>query len=129
MATWYVVYRESDGEAVSIGTVLADPLPEGMAAKAFGSERPEGRWNPATLDFDPLPAPEVVMSRIDFMRRFTPAERVSIRASTDPYVRDIEELLRAADTVSLSHPDTQQGIGYLMHIGLLSPERGAEILA
>jgi hypothetical protein len=60
--TTYVVHT-ADGEPVSFGTVLADPLPEGLIALALSDEDAhrllyEGwRWNPATLSVDTPPPP------------------------------------------------------------------------
>lgn len=111
---------------------------------------PEG-WDPGSLDFDTtVPAtgasvgdtwdgerfvkaaqlPVEPMLRIDFMRRFTPAEWLAIDAArvTDGMVRYVMALFDAAVTVRLDHPDTQAAIGYFQHVGLLTPERGVAIL-
>lgn len=58
---FWVVHRVSDGTVDgggSIGTVVADPLPDGWAKKEFPGDinDPRGPWNPANLDFDPPPA-------------------------------------------------------------------------
>lgn len=46
---WYLVYRDSDGQAVSLGTEIADPLPEGLKAYELGEDLPERiDWDPAT---------------------------------------------------------------------------------
>lgn len=33
METWYIVYNNNDGQSISIGTVLADPLPSHLTAQ------------------------------------------------------------------------------------------------
>ncbi len=66
MADWFAVIEESNGELLSLGTVVADPLRVGLAKINLGATRPEGGiWNPATLAFDPKPAPPPEVDRID----------------------------------------------------------------
>ena len=50
------VYRISDGSAVSFGTVIANPLPAGMASKDVGDTTGKV-WDPATLTMIPAPPP------------------------------------------------------------------------
>lgn len=45
---WYMVYRTADGEAVSSGTAVADPLPAGLATVAI-----DGPIDPAVEWWDP----------------------------------------------------------------------------
>ena len=68
------------------------------------------------------------LSKLEFMSRFTTEERIMIRSSTDPVVLDIMKLLELAEFVNVSDTTTQQGVGYLVHSGILSSERAAEIL-
>ncbi len=65
MPDWFAVYQESDGELVSVGTVLADPLRAGLAIKRISG--PPGRevWNPTTLVFDPLPPRPPDVDRVE----------------------------------------------------------------
>jgi hypothetical protein len=56
---WYAVYREIDGELLSLGTTLASPLSQGIKSKVLAQE-PNLRvvqWNRVTLDFVPKPDP------------------------------------------------------------------------
>jgi len=78
---------------------------------------------------EPEPLPVGGMTRLAFIRRFTLAERISIRQSTDPIVVDGIAMLEAAEEVKLDDPDTVALIGYLVTQGLLTQERAAEILA
>ena len=50
------VYRTADGSAVSFGTVVANPLPAGMASKDVGDITGKV-WDPATLAMVPAPPP------------------------------------------------------------------------
>lgn len=62
--TTYVVHN--NGQPVSIGTVIANPLPAGLAAVALSDTdadrllRQGWQWNPATLavDIEPAPTPD-----------------------------------------------------------------------
>lgn len=60
---WFVVVRAETGKAVSIGTVVADPLPDGLEAIALSEADGEllrtgaGRWDDATRSVVPLPVP------------------------------------------------------------------------
>jgi hypothetical protein len=59
---WYVVCDEA-GNSVSIGTVVADPLPAGMTAIALRAEDAgallsgAGAWDAASLSVQPIPVP------------------------------------------------------------------------
>lgn len=65
--TTYMIH-DSSGEPVSVGTVVADPLPGGLTALALSDIdadklRSGWRWNPATLAVDiapPEPEPDPV---------------------------------------------------------------------
>lgn len=59
MTIWYGIYEDKTGRLVSQGTVIADPLPEGLVAVEIAEQNPEGfAWNPETRAFDiPLKAP------------------------------------------------------------------------
>lgn len=52
---WFVLYRDSNGEAVSIGSVVANPLPAGILSKQISDAEGAGltngtkRWDAATL--------------------------------------------------------------------------------
>lgn len=54
----FCIYRISDGQAVSFGSVVADPLPDGLAAVDVGDITGK-RWDPQTLAMvDAPPEPE-----------------------------------------------------------------------
>lgn len=53
MTIWYAVFDEKTGRLVSQGSVLADPLPEGLTAVEIPEQNPEGlAWNVETRAFD-----------------------------------------------------------------------------
>ena len=69
-----------------------------------------------------------ILTQLEFLRRFTLNERIKIRASQDLMVIDFLYLLSQAQEISLSDPDTIQGVNYLEQIGLIDENRAAEIL-
>jgi hypothetical protein len=65
MQNWHLLYNTTTGESVSIGTVIADPLPEGITALPLTDEQGEGlqngslQWDAATRTLIPTPPPAV----------------------------------------------------------------------
>ena len=45
MQNWHLLYNTTTGQSVSIGTVIADPLPEGITALPLTDEQGEGLQN------------------------------------------------------------------------------------
>jgi hypothetical protein len=70
----------------------------------------------------------VPVTRLEFLRRFTPEQRIAIRASTDPMVIDGRELLDMASDVSADDPDTILYVRYLQQQGFISAEDADRIL-
>ena len=65
MNNWHLLYNTTTGESVSIGTVIADPLPAGITALPLTDEQGEGLqngsliWDAATRTLIPTPPPAV----------------------------------------------------------------------
>jgi hypothetical protein len=65
MQNWHLLYNTTTGESVSIGTVIADPLPSGLTALPLTDEQGEGLqngsliWDAATRTLIPTPPPAV----------------------------------------------------------------------
>lgn len=85
-------------------------------------------WNTSMLRFDPKHS---VVSKLDFLGRFTVTERIGIRntAKTDAVVEDFMDLLNKAEHVDLASANTIAGLGYLVSIGLITAARRDAILA
>jgi hypothetical protein len=68
---WHLLYNTTTGESVSIGTVIADPLPEGITALPLTDAEGEGLqngtliWDAATRTLIPTPPPS--MSAADWV--------------------------------------------------------------
>jgi hypothetical protein len=69
-----------------------------------------------------------VISKGAFRRRFTLAEKVEIKVSTDPVVKVLEEDLLATSNVDLDFQPLIEGLDYLISVGILTAERKAELL-
>ena len=60
---WHLLYTTATGQSVSIGTVIADPLPEGITALPLTDEQGEGLqngtliWDAASRALIPTPPP------------------------------------------------------------------------
>ena len=76
------------------------------------------------------PAPRQEWTPVDFLRRFTPAERMLARATrkVDPILDDFYALLEQSPMIFSDDPDVQMGLGYMTQQGLLTVERMGEIL-
>jgi hypothetical protein len=65
MQNWHLLYNTTTGQSVSIGTVIADPLPEGITALPLTDAEGEGlqngtlKWDAATRSLIPTPPPAV----------------------------------------------------------------------
>jgi hypothetical protein len=63
MQNWHLLYNTATGESVSIGTVIADPLPAGITALPLTDAQGEGlqngslKWDAATRTLIPTPPP------------------------------------------------------------------------
>ena len=65
MQNWHLLYNTTTGQSVSIGTVIADPLPADLTALPLTDEQGEGLqngsliWDAATRTLIPTPPPAV----------------------------------------------------------------------
>ena len=63
MQNWHLLYNSATGQSVSIGTVIADPLPAGITAQPLTDEQGEGLqngtliWDAASRSLIPTPPP------------------------------------------------------------------------
>lgn len=132
--TWFAVYETSTGALVSVGTVVADPLPAGLSSVSLGLTRPSGVWNPATHAFDPAPITKGTISRRDFWRRFTLAEREALHnvrlTGTAARKNKIEAFLDyISDGVDLDDAAVVSVVQAMETFGILAAGRAAQILA
>lgn len=84
----FCVYRLSDGEAVSFGSVVADPLPDGLAVVDVGDITGK-RWDPQTLTMVDAPDPDPEPTAADIL-----AEAAALPAPVTP--ADLADILARA---------------------------------
>lgn len=77
---------------------------------------------------EPVPLTPQPLTQLQFLRRFTVTERITIRASADPVIQDFLHLVNLAQDVRLNDPDTLMGVHYLEQQGLIAEGRADEIL-
>jgi hypothetical protein len=70
------------------------------------------------------------VSAIQYKMLFTSAERIAAKASTDPVIVDLQELLNdpRTDSVDLALQSISDALDYMTYIGLIMVGRKAEIL-
>ena len=127
---FYAVYETDTGRLRSTGTVVADPLPEGLGVRQYAA-RPEGfDWNTETLEFDiPRTVPPPILTPAEFMNLFTLEEDVALEAAAqnDAMLRVFLRRVQSNPTIRMDNELVAQGLGYLTQLGILTPERAAEI--
>ena len=127
---FFAVYEIATGTLRSTGSRIADPLPDGLANKEY-TDRPSGfDWNTETQDFDiPRPVPPTVLTPAEFMNLFTLNEDVAIEtaAQNDAMIRVFLRRVQNNPTIRMDNELVTQGLGYLTQLGILTPERAAEI--
>lgn len=103
------------------------------AVVAHDTAGPGWEYNHATGELSP-PGPAVLppsgIAPLDFIRRFTKAERKDIRraAKQDEDLDDFLYLLQMAESVRLDNQDTIDGVNALEQAGIIAAGRAAEIL-
>lgn len=129
--TWKAIYRTATGDLVSVGTVVSEKLPDGLASIDVGDTRPSGDWNPQTLAFE---IPAAVESEfawyIDvgpFFDRFG-ASAFTIASSEDAQVRGLMALVTPRKWIDLKRQDVSMFLDLLIGKGLITAEQKAAIL-
>ncbi|RTL22686.1 MAG: hypothetical protein EKK55_14305 [Rhodocyclaceae bacterium] len=90
---WFAVVDRASGEAVSFGTVVADPLPAHLEAVPIASQpskRAGTRWDAASKSVATIPVVEV------------PSRDVVGELLADPVVSAITEKLSKAESAALA---------------------------
>lgn len=88
------------------------------------------------LQIEPAVVPEERnISGVQYLRRFTQAERIAIRAAAsqsaelDDYLKLLDATIAQGGTVDLDDEDLIAAAQMLEMVGLISPGRAAEVLA
>ncbi len=83
------------------------------------------------VDFSKAPVvilPPGPVSRLEFLRRFTAQQRISIRAANDPVIVDGLQLLDLAEDVNLQDPDTVYFVNHCASQGYITTADADRIL-
>ena len=83
------------------------------------------------VDFSKAPVvvlPPGPVSRLEFLRSFTAAQRISIRAANDPVIVDALQLLDLAEDVNLQDPDVGYFVTYCAAQGYITQADADRIL-
>ncbi len=126
---FYAVYDTTTGALHAIEQDISKGLPEGMSSVEI-EDYADLVWNETTRGFDPRP-PRRVISRKDFIDRFTTAEWVQLVAlkAADPVIAATFERLSLLDMVELDATFTQGMAAHAVSQGYLSQERMDKVLA
>lgn len=62
----------------------------------------------------------MLFTPLEFLRRFTPEERIAIRSINDPVIEDGLHLLSLAHDVDTENEDTKRFISYLLMQGYIT---------
>lgn len=125
-------YQEvHQGQVVRHTDLAGNTIPAPATAVVIDANPPAPPW---AL---PDPAPEVqpvtptrILSKLAYLRLFTQAERIAIRAAAgaSPELYDYLDMLKLADEIDLLDHDTVSAVMMLEQVGLIAPGRAAEVL-
>lgn len=109
-----------DADLARVGEIVPPELSE-YADAGFIPFTPEAA--------EPTPIREI--HKLVFKLRHTAEERIAIRAAAagNPVVADMVDLIDSADTVLLDSEPLIQGLAAMVALGLIAPERVAELRA
>lgn len=98
-----------------------DTFSEGVLTKKVVLEAPP---------IEPVVVKPPKVSVIEYKMLFTSAERIAVKASTDPVIIDLQELMNDPRTVNvdLSLKSISDALDYMTYLGLIAAGRKAEIL-
>lgn len=122
----FIVTRRSTGEVV-----YAYAAPEATDFTEF----PFAQFNHTIKHTIEQPAPAREISGVAYLRRFSQAERIAIRAAAagsavlDDYLKLLDATIAQGGIVNLDDPDTIAAVNLLEQAGLLAAGRAAEVLA
>jgi len=122
--TIYVVTRKSD--AVEVYRYSAS-----MPIEWQGMEFATHDHTAESEEVTELPVKAMTWTKLEYLRRFTQAERIAIRGAAKqvPELDDYLELLALAEEVRSDDPDIVGALQMLEGAGLLANGRAQEILA
>ena len=126
---YYITYNPQNNKLLDISRT--EPINAEGTVAHFDEEIDlvKMEWNTSLLTFTYRDLNRFI-TKLAFLNKFTMQERIIISSTrkTDPIVEDIMTLLDIAEEINLDDKDTQQGVAYLVSIGLITEQRAQEIL-
>lgn len=129
MEEWFAVYNEA-GDLVSVGTVVADPLPSGLQKKPLAGEPTGLVWDSQALAFVPPPPLDLTTIMIDtdqVLHALDPALRFTLWSSTDKRVQYFAYCLGAMNTVKAS--EIISSLDLVKSLGIIDEAKHAALIA
>lgn len=84
-------------------------------------------WNSELETLKPMQNNKI-LTKLQFLDKFTINERIAITASADPIVNDIMRMFNIADYINMEDPKTIQAIQYFMYANYITQDRYLEIM-
>jgi hypothetical protein len=128
----YVVCNVLTGELLGVSEEFIEVSGAPLQGMSFDRGLPDfsrEEWNRGLRAF--VLKTHRVVSKLEFLDKFTQAERISIKQArgVSPALDDYLYLLELAQEVNLDSNNTRSGVNMLEQAGLLGVGRAAEILA
>lgn len=126
------IYRATDPAGVVTEYTADVPAPGHLGPGWRLEELVEVTPSPDATDAPPTTVYQGrrVLTKLEFLELFTPAERVAIRQARGaiPALDDYLYMLEQAEAVNLDSPNTQSGLAMLERAGILATGRAQEIM-
>jgi hypothetical protein len=126
---YYVAYDPNGGTLYGISSYEDVNVPPQYVREWREGDFPcdISNWSTDTRDFMKTYR---VISKLDFLTRFTMQERLTIRTfqDTDSIIDDFMKILEISQEIDLGNPLTKQGLMYLVSVGAIQLSRVDEIL-
>lgn len=119
----YIITRKSDG-----AEMLRYSAAQAQEVNGFDLvDYDHAEWTP---EVQPPATANQTLTKLEYLRRFTPAERVAIRAAAaaNPVLEDYLKLMELAQEINTGDPDTIAAVTMLEQAGLIAAGRAQEIL-
>lgn len=122
MANW-IVTRKSDGAEVLRYSAA-------QAQEVNGFDLVDYQYTEWTPGAPVVERASRVMTKLEYLRRFTVGERVAIRAAAEQnaVLADYLQLMELAQDINTGDPDTIAAVTMLEQVGLIAAGRAQEIL-
>jgi len=127
----YIVYDVRDGSLVQISEEMVTIGGYPYSIKEIDMPMPDLKnvsWEGNILGF--VPKPSRVVTKLDYLRRFTSEERIAIKtlALQVPQLADYLYLMELSTEIDLDDDDLKSALGMLEATGILAEGRSSEIL-